>query len=157
MAIFTSRLSDEEQAQSNSGVIVDHVTVTVPTTALDSADEQVLVYQFANSPLGGEVWLTQCVLVSDDLDTNATPTLVFDVGIGDSDGVLDTTLLSGSTAGQAGGTVVPLDPSAEAPVDVSGKFLIVDVTTAAATAAAGDIEVFVTLANGVLSKTATVA
>lgn len=157
MAVFSSILSDEEQAQSNSGVIVDRVTVSVPTTALDSADEQVLLYQFANSPFGGEVWLLGATLTLDDLDSGATPSLSADIGIGDSDGVVDTALVSGDTTGQAGGTVVAQDPGADVPVDVSGKFLIYDVTAAANAAQAGDIEVFVTLANGVLSKTATVA
>lgn len=157
MAVFTSRLSDEEQAQSNSGVLVDRVTVTVPTTALDNADDSVLLYQFANSPFGGKVWLTGATLVLDDLDSSATPALAADIGIGDSDGVVDTALVSGDTTGQAGGTVVAQDPGADAPVDVSGKFLIFDVTTAAGTAQAGDIDVWVTLANGVLSKTATAA
>lgn len=151
MAVFESNLSRDPQEWQPKGDTPFHFTVTVPTEALDSSDEQVLLYQFATNPFGNESWLENCILTVDDLDGGVT--LVFDVGIGDEDGVVDTVLVSGSTAGQAGGTVVVID-YADFPVDVSGKFLILDVTTAAATPAAGDVEVFGGFAGGVQSKTA---
>lgn len=152
MAVFRSNISDEAQERLPTGFTPFHVTVTVPTEALDSADEQVLLYPFPESLAGGEVWLERLILNVDDLDSGVAA-LVFDVGVGDSDGVLDTTLVTGSTAGQAGGVEVVVDDG-DVPTDVSGKFLILDVTAAAATAAEGDVEVFGSFAVGVNSKSA---
>lgn len=152
MAVFRSNISDEAQERLPTGFTPFHVTVTVPTEALDSADEQVLLYPFPESLAGGEVWLERLILNVDDLDSGVAA-LVFDVGVGDSDGVLDTTLVTGSTAGQAGGVEVVVDDG-DVPTDVSGKFLILDVTTAAATAVEGDVEVFGSFAVGVNSKSA---
>lgn len=115
-----------------------HNEVAISTEALDSGDEQVLLLQFDSR---ATEFLTSCLLEVPDLDSG-TPALVFDVGLGDEDGVIDTSLVSGSTAGQAGGVVVVVDPSADMPVDATGEFLILDVTTAAGTAAAGNITVF---------------
>lgn len=151
MAVFESRLSRDPQEWQPNGLTPLHVTVTVPTEALDSTDEQVLLYQFATNPFGNECWLEHMIFNVDDLDGGAT--LVYDVGIGGEDGVIDTTLVSGSTTGQAGGTEVIID-YADLPVDVSGQFLILDVTTAAGTPQAGDVEVFGAFAGGVQSKAA---
>lgn len=151
MAVFESNLSRDPQEWQPKGDTPFHFTVTVPTEALDSADEQVLLYQFATNPFGNECWLENCILSVEDLDGGAG--LVFDVGLGDEDGVIDTVLVTGSTAGQAGGTEVVID-YADLPVDVSGLFLILDVTTAAVTPTAGDVEVFGGFAGGVQSKTA---
>lgn len=152
MAVFTSRIARNQQEWLPKAVTPFHVTISVPTDALDSADEQVLLYQFPTNPFENETWLRDCILGVDDLDGGAG--LVFDVGLGDEDGVIDTPLVTGSTAGQAGGTVVVLD-YADLPVDVSGLYLILDVTTASATPTAGAVEVFGSFAGGVQSKTAT--
>lgn len=152
MSVFSSTIADESQELLPTGITPFHITVTVPTDALDSADEQVLLYQVPESSFEGEVWLQQVVMNVDDLDGGAG--LVFDVGLGDSDGVLDTTLVTGSTTGQAGGVEVVLD-FADLPVEAAGKYLIVDVTTAAVTPQAGDIEVFGEFAAGVLSRSDT--
>lgn len=153
MAVFRSNISDEAQERLPTGFTPFHVTVTVPTEALDSGDEQVLLYPFPESLEGGEVWLERLISNVDDLDSSATPALVYDVGVGDSDGVVDTSFVTGSTTGQAGGAEVIVDDG-DVPTDVSGKFLILDVTTAAATAAEGDFEVFGSFAVGVNSKSA---
>ena len=64
----------------------------------------------------------------------------WDIGIGDSDGVIDTALIANSTIGQSSSGTDYLDAFA-APLDVSGKYLIFDVTTSATSAVAGTVEV----------------
>lgn len=151
MAVFTSQLAREQQEWQPKGDTPFHVTVTVPTEALDSGDEQVLLYQFATNPFGNESWLENAILRADELDGGVA--LAFDVGIGGEDGVIVTSLVTGSTAGQSGGTEVLID-YADLPVDVSGQFLILDVTNPAGTPQEGDVEVFGGFAGGVQSKTA---
>ena len=71
---------------------------------------------------------------SDALGTS----VVFDVGIGDAAGTIATALISASTIGALGG--FEEIGTAAVPLDVSGLYLIVDVTTAASAAdAAGAI------------------
>lgn len=151
MAIFESQLSRDPQEWLPKSLTPFHFTVTVPEEALDSGDEQVLLYQFATNPFENESWLEHMLFNVDALDGGAT--LAYDVGIGGEDGVIVTSLATGSTTGQAGGTEVILD-YADLPVDVSGQFLILDVTTAATTPTAGDVEVFGAFAGGVQTKTA---
>lgn len=92
-----------------------------------------------------------CVLISDDLDTNATPTIVFDVGILNAAGtdlVPSSDLISASIIGQTGGTermnskecsFAPATWLAEAtsPKIYAKKTVALKVTTVAATKAAG--------------------
>ena len=151
MAVFTSNNSSVAGPWQPKGLVPFRSVTTVPTTALDSGDEQVLLHQFPSNIYGNESWLVHCVVNFDDLDTNATETLVIDIGIGDVDGVIDTALLVGSVAAQDALVDVVLDPSADMPVDVAGRYLIMDVTTTAATPAAGDVTVFGLVAHGVNS------
>lgn len=79
---------------------------------------------------------------------DSTTTSVWDLGIGDVDGVIDTALLTGSTVGQttSGSDFIT---TADSPLDVSGKYLIWDLTTAPGTAATGaTIEVGMKVAFG---------
>lgn len=75
-----------------------------------------------------------------DLDTNATPTLVVDVSFGTAltGGTLDV-FVDDSTAGQDGS--IAYNANSENGVDIGGKYLVLDVETAAATPAAGTVRV----------------
>lgn len=118
-----------------SGLTIEEITEALTTGDLDLNDTK-LLYEFP-----AEAWLPWFGLriKSTDLDTGVAA-VVLDFGIGDSDGVIDTTLISGSTIGQAGG-VDDTDATVAPWVDVSGKYLIVKVTTAPATAAAGTLTI----------------
>ena len=75
-------------------------------------------------------------LFSGDLDANATPTITFDVGLlGAGGAALDTVFVSGSTLGQAGGTLAcpataTMFDTAAASTD---KVLAIEITANAAT------------------------
>lgn len=147
MAVFTSKFAG---AIRRGGGVVQrtpvgmdylHFQVNVPTAAIDSADEQILLIKF---PDDGDVFLlrdalTDLYIVPSDMDTNGSPLITFTLGIGDSDGVVDTALITDSQAARTG-AADNLD-AVGAPLDVSGKYLIFDVTAAAATAAAGTLGV----------------
>lgn len=156
MAIFKSRFAGGS-GRGGGGVAqrcpqgMDYLmfSVNVPTEALDSTDEQILLYKF---PDDGDCWLfrggsntTTAPVKGADFfahvtTLDATTTVVWDLGIGDVDGVIDTALFTGATIGQ-GATGTDWITVADVPLDVSGKYLIMDVTTAAGTAAAGTITI----------------
>ena len=75
------------------------------------------------------VFLTSCLrIILPNIDTATA--LVADFGIGDADGVIDTTLISGSTVGRAAG-VDDLDANtADGFIDIGDKYLIWSITTA---------------------------
>lgn len=155
MAVFTCKTSDSQAEMFNSGITPVHHTVTIPTTALDSNDEQVLLYLFPTPVDSGEVLLTRCLFNIDDLD--GATSLTYDVGLADSDGVLDTTIVSGATTGQSAGVLAVVDPSSDFPVTATGKYLTVDVTAASGTPASGDIEVYLEFTAGTLPRNSTAA
>lgn len=81
-------------------------------------------------------------LVSDQLDTHATPTLTLDVGT-DSD---DDEFIAASTVGQTGGTELTNTASTGTATEAgfplaAGEYIIISVKAAAATAAAGQTTV----------------
>jgi hypothetical protein len=162
MAVFKSRFAGGTgiggggvAPRCPQGVDYINIQVNIPTEALDSGDEQILLYKF---PDDGDCWLfrggsnttTTPIKGADQYfklsDVDSGTGLVWDAGIGDVDGVIDTALLTGSTVGQAAGT--DWIDTADAPLDVSGKYLIFDVTTAASTGVAGTIEVGMKVAFG---------
>jgi hypothetical protein len=147
MAVFKSRFAGGSGRGGGGvaprdfhGVDMARIKVKIPTTALDSNDEQVLLYKF---PDDGD-----CFLVRGDvrdlrvnIDTiDSGTSAVWDLGVGDSDGVIDTPLIANATAGQSTAGTDSLDAAGDL-LDVSGKYLIFDVTTAASTAVSGDIAV----------------
>lgn len=159
MAVFKSAFAGGSRTQGQGGGVAHrtikgldwlHFSVNVPTTAIDSADEQILLYKFPDDGdcwffRGGSTTTTTPIIGADfaitltDLDNGGTD-LVWDLGFGDVDGVIDSgSLISGSIIGQAAGTD-HLD-AANQPLDVSGLYMIFDVTTAAGTPAAGTITV----------------
>jgi hypothetical protein len=136
MAVFTLTSAALAKNQHKvDGLINEAVTATITTAMIDSGDEQVHAYLFPPN-----AYLYDVSVKPTDVDTHTTPTLVFDLGLADADGVLDTTLISGSTAGQAG-VRDDLDATVKRFTACGGKYLTIDVTTTAATPAAGTIEI----------------
>lgn len=136
MAIATkSYASTGFNQHSPTNLICEQVTVSLATTNIDNADDGVVFYQFPSA-----AYLWDLSVYATDMDTNATPTLVFDVGIGDSDGAVDTVLINDTTIGQGAGRD-DLDATVQKWVNCSSKYLMIDIVTAAATAAAGTLTV----------------
>lgn len=107
---------------------------TIATTEIDNADDSKYLFQF---PLSCR--LLAISVTATDMDSHATPTLVFDLTV--TDGSSPTVLISGSTIGQGGGSD-QADVTARVPgLDVSGLYCMFNPTTAAATAAAGTVTV----------------
>lgn len=144
MPVVTSDFSKSfELAQGSQGLTPVVFTRAFATTEIDNTNDQVLLTPVF--PANSRLWLLG--ISSTDMDTNVSATLTLNIGVGDSDGTLDTTLISGSTVGQAG-TSDQMDATALPGLDVSGKYLIVDVGTAAATAAAGTLTVTFAYSTG---------
>ena len=139
-ATVISRLPDRYAEMPTGWNPVDH-TVELPITSIDEAGDDTLCFLF---PSEAYLDVQSLHIDCDDLDSHATPTIVFDVGIGDSDGVIDTVLINDSAAGQTGA----FDDADSAPggtlaakyLDVSNKYLILTIVTAAATDAAGGVK-----------------
>lgn len=96
------------------------------------------------------IQIADCFIRCSDMDTNGSPTLVFTLRV--TDGTTTKVLIHQSTVGQAGGVIRPTKVPATEPgvgfVTTNGDFrveLLID--TGAATAAAGTLEVGLTL-NG---------
>lgn len=123
--------------------------VEIPTTALDSTDEQVLLLQFGPDTYWSGQSVNDFVIDTDTLDGGST--LVFTIGFSDIDGVIDVTvddgtaLIAGSTAGQSGALdfLDEINDDILPMVDISGKYLCLDVTTAATTPAAGGVKGYI--------------
>ncbi len=168
MAVFKSRFAGGPRTSGQgggahrrilNGVDFHYFSVNLPTAALDSADEQILLWKF---PDDSDCWLFRAgsTLDSDDgvlqlgshfsiavTDVDGGSSFVWSLGLSDVDGVLDTTIISGSTVGQAAG-IDYLDAPAE-PLDCTGKYLCMDVTAAAtATILAGTATVRMKVAYG---------
>ena len=92
------------------------------------------LYHFAQ-----DTWIVDCTIDFDDLDTNGTPLVDFDIGTD----VQPTLLANGDTSARTGATF-----TLSAPVFVpAGETFQLLVGAAAATAAAGNAKVIMTLAN----------
>lgn len=142
MAVFKSRFAGGTSKKGGGvaprdfhGLDMARIKVNIPAAARDSNDEQILLYKF---PDDGDVFLVRgdvgdLKVAIDTIDAGTSA--VWDLGVGDSDGVLDTTLIANATAGQSTAGTDALD-AAGFPLDVSGKYLILDVTTAPKTAIA---------------------
>ena len=116
-------------------------TVTLDTANIDNADDSWSLFAFPSNAI---LDLDSLVVGITDVDTNGTPTLDVDYGIGDGDGTIDTNLINSSTAGQSA-AVERVDDSYLASngrfLDVGGKYFEGNVAVAAATAASGTIRV----------------
>jgi len=104
---------------------------TVAATNTETEADELFVLTFPE-----KCYLEHLLVTITDVDTNATPTLVFDVIVENSAGT-EVVLINDATIGQAGGTD-ELDANLFL-TDVSEKKLGIKVVTGSATAAAGTI------------------
>jgi hypothetical protein len=117
---------------------------TIPTTSIDDVGDIRRLYLF---PSGA--YLTDLRVTAAQLDTNATPTLVFSIVVTKSDDSVQDTLISSSTIGQAGGTARVANTGVGQ--FVGDRYLALKVGTAAATAHAATLGVYVQYAVGINS------
>ena len=111
--------------------------VTIPTTSIDDVADIVKLFKIPANI--GPVYLLGLKCVSTAMDVHATPTLAFTIETyTTTDG---TALITATTTPQAGGTAVLSSANTAQYTDISGKFIAMKVTTAAATAAAGTITI----------------
>lgn len=155
---YTSKLVTRTP-QSVGGFDVIPFRVELPSDAFDTDDDSVLLLKFGpNTRLPvGPLGANALTIYWDDLDTNATETLDLDIGIGDSDGTLDTTLINSGTAWEDAGGPDYVDAAVAngtianaGMIDVSDKYLILHANTKAATPAAGTVAGTVVVCNNAL-------
>lgn len=131
------RMASQRRA---SGVTPLDLSTAIETTDLDTATDQVALFQFPNEL--GRLWICQAVVP--DLDSNGVPTLTLNFVLCDEAGVVAQTLVATSTIGQAGGTLDIEIPGTVVPPVVGGfarRYLAIDVGAVAATPQAGSIQV----------------
>lgn len=125
------------------GFYVFERVVSLLTTNLDDANDEVYL---ALMPLN--TYLVHLQVTMTDVDTHATPTLVFDINT--DDGSTEVTLIDGSTIGQGGGSD-ELDANGGHYLrDISGKYIALKVATGTATGAAGTITLKMMVWRGTL-------
>jgi len=142
-SVFTRQLEAAQRKRVTShpmrpvGFYPFESTTAIATTSLDDVNDEVYLVKFPeNCYLLG----SSLVVTATDMDTNATPTLVFDINI--DTGLSESTMVNNSTIGQAGGTdYSEATGIPEGLIDVGGDYLGMKVVTAAATGAAGTITV----------------
>ena len=110
-------------------------TVNVPTTAIDSNDDQILLFQFPTNTYLRNVAGSVNFHAGTHDTGGGSAAWVADLGIGGSDGVLDFTLVTEDDDGESSQI-----STQGAWIDIGGLYLILDTTTAANTAAAADFE-----------------
>lgn len=116
--------------------------VDIVATDVDNANDAVLLYSFGDEP--GR--LHSVAFNSTELDDGTDLSVA--IGVGGSDGVIDTAIATGQTAWVQAAGKAQFDFF---PIDVQNKFLILDVETAAATEAAGTIGIFGEIAGPAVS------
>lgn len=113
--------------------------------AADTAGlNQVLLARLPDNRVAIQNIIGALVVRHDVLDTNATETLVYDIGISGLDGVLTTTLFAGIIMGDVAATVSMAQNAAAADWFLSTlpeQYLTFDVTTISATPAEGNLTV----------------
>jgi hypothetical protein len=119
-------------------VIAVNSRYTHPTASTKLTDGDII--QLAKIPAGHEI--VDLMFYSEDLDGNGSPALVVDVGLltHADHAALDTVLISGSTLGQAGGTLgVPVTTTLfTTGAATADKVLAIEVTTSAGTKSSSD-------------------
>jgi hypothetical protein len=118
------------------------ISATIATTHIDHNDDSILM----GVPLPDVAYIRNAagVFVArwTDLDTNAVETLDFDLGFGGSDGVLDYTFINNGTASEDTGVAENSQLTAQDPwISIGGLYVIMEVITAAATPAAGTVQI----------------
>lgn len=121
-------------------------TYTVPTTAIDEAND---ILRLCRYP--GGAYLSKMRITATDMDTNATPALVFDIVVTDANDTVKAVLINDTTIGQGAGSKVLDD--AEVGEFVGGYWLALKTVTAAATPAAGTLKVYHEFSIGVMTST----
>lgn len=116
------------------GVYAFTFEAEVPTTSTDEADDE---YRLGYFPNNYNIYLVDLQVTTDDLDTNATPTAVFDV-ITD-DGSSEVVLINDSTVMQGGGSDRLDADGGHLLRQVDGKWIGIKMATEAATPAAGTV------------------
>lgn len=116
------------------GVYAFTFEAEVPTTSTDEQDDE---YRLGYFPENYNIYLVDLQVTTDDLDTHATPTAVFDVNI--DDGSTEVTLINNSTVMQGGGSDRLDTDGGHLLRSVSGNWLGIKMVTAAATPAAGTV------------------
>lgn len=152
MAVFVSDTAKfNTKRLPTSGKYTVPFKVMVPTTAVDSTDEQVLLLHFGPDTFFSGDDVRELVVNFPDFDSSTGH--VCTIGVGDIDGVIDgSDLIAGSTSGQDGSEDL-LDAVLTAPEDISNKYLIMDTTTAVSgTASAGYLEGYMVVQNGIFAK-----
>lgn len=119
-------------------------SIDLLTTDLQAND----VTHLMKCPAGAYIWAFRGD--PSDLDTNATPVIVYDIVTVDVDDNVQDTLVSGSTAGQAGATFDTLT-AAQIGGFVGDRWIAIKVTTSAGTAAAGTYKFTCQLSIGILT------
>lgn len=133
----------DEQPLSGYGIVHTFAEqFTVPSSAVDDANDILRLIRF---PPGAYIWFLRATV--SDMDTNATPTLTFSLLATDSGDNTKATLISASTAAQAGGSAALA--TAGIGEFVGDYYLSWKVGDAAATAAAGTISILMGYSIGV--------
>jgi hypothetical protein len=139
-ALRKNQIARGQKPTKPSGLFVIERAIPVAATNVETANDELYLLQFPD----GNVRLLNLRITATDLDTDGSPALVFSIKT-ETTGGTEVTLISGSTIGQAGGSD-DLDANTPlASLDVGGEYLIMDVSTGAATAAAGTLTVQATV------------
>lgn len=136
-------LNDQALIYGDATVHTFADTYTVPTTAIDDVGDILRLFQY---PPGA--YITNVRITATDVDTNATPTLVFSLVVTDSADTVKATLIANSTIGQGAGSDSIDEP--EIGEFVGSYYCAIKVGTAAATAAAGTLKLFTSYSIGVM-------
>ena len=133
-ALQKRKTRDHNERLTPNGVyFINREDIPVLAADLNGIGDETYLIKFP-SPcylLSGSVTVT-------DMDTGGAPALVFDINI--DDGTTEQTVVNDSAIGQAGGSASFSNTKLPG-LDVGGQYLALKVGTAAATAAAGTVDV----------------
>jgi hypothetical protein len=126
---------------ANGGLFLIRRTINIAAADVDTANDELDLLVFPDG-----VFLVRAAFKFSALDSNASKTLTMNVNINTPAGAVEKTILATSQTPRAGG-YVEADATGEVlGYDVGGKILTTKVGTAAATAAAGTVTVFLLVA-----------
>lgn len=114
------------------GIFPFVVSETVATTSIDDVNDEVRLVKFPD-----RCYLIALQVTATDMDTNATPTLRFDVQVDDDSTEVD--LIANSTVGQGGGSDELDEDAGHLLREVSNKYLQIKVDAVSATPASGTL------------------
>jgi hypothetical protein len=144
--IFGSAIWESINRPPRGGIFPWRHKYSLATTEIDNADDSIRLLQVPD----GMCLIDGTVHFEDDADTNVSPALVWDLITEDLDGNDDTLkLITAATAGQSAGEAVAFDTAARGVIYSAARYITMDVTTAAGTAAAADFWLTLLLSYGV--------